>query len=263
MSSPKLNAFPSNRNPVNQIVSWLWPVPMQVWTTGQPGKPLIILPNARATLRNLLPEFNRYMGQLRLLVLDSGGMDAACASAFRTASKEVVLKRVMSETPEAENTNVFLPISLARRWGLEDGDEFGAYQVCAIPDVIDHWDMDSFHGVKSVPNVLWVRLKHAPGFWLGQALIFALPLAIFGWQAVWSGLGLLLIASLLLATIWDVLPLSGFVTSLIVGLVLATLAAFGLPALSLLSNTMALRWSVAGFAAFAWMGLVFQGLKKG
>lgn len=260
MSSPKLNALPSNRNPVSQIVSWLWPV---VWTTIQPGISLIILPNARTTLRNLLTEFNRFMDQLYLLVLNSGGMDAACASAFCTASKEVVLKRVMSETLEAEKTNVFLPVSLARRWGLEEGDEFRTYQVCSIPDVIDHWNLDSFYGVKSAPNGLWLRLKHAPGFWLGQALIFALLLAIFGWQAVWSVLGLLLIDSLLPATIWDVLRLSGSVTSLIVGLVLATLAAFGLPALSLLSNTMFLRWSVAGFTAFAWMGLVFQGLKKG
>lgn len=263
MNSPKPSAPPSNFKLVDQIVSLLWPIPLQVRTTGQPGKSLIILPNARSSLGDLLPDFNQYTGQLRLLVLDSGGMDAACASAFRTASKEEALKRVKSEKPEVDNANLFLPVSLARRWELEDGDEFGAYQVCTIPDVIDHWNMGSFPRATSIPNVLWTRLKHAPAFWLGQALIIALPLAIFGWYAVLVGLGMLLFASFLLALVWDVLPMPGMVISLIAGLLLAALAAFGLPALSLLSNTAALRMSVACFVAFVWMGFVFQGLKKG
>ncbi len=263
MSSPKSKASSFNFRMIKLIISWLWPFPIQVRTIGQLGEPLLILPNARACLDGILPEFNRYAGKLRLLVLDTGGMDAACASAFCTVSKEDVLKRVKNETPEGENVNVFLPVSLARRWGLEDGDGLGNYRVCAIPDVIDHWDIEALGVARHAPNVLWTRLKHAPGFWLGQALFFALPLVIFGWQTVFGGLFLLLVASLILALTWDVFPVSGFATSLIVGLFLATLVAFGLPALSQLSNALALRWSIACFIAFAWMGLVFQGLKRG
>lgn len=262
MNSPKNGSISA----ASRLASWLWPLPAPVKAAGQVGKPLVLLPNARASLRNLPPKRPHSTDTLRLQVIDSGGMDAAGAAGFHTVTMDDVLQKIDHKNlPGTERPAVYIPVSLARRWKQKDGDAFGPYQVCTIPDAIDHLDenLGTFQGEKTSSPLVVSRLKCAAGYWAGQALIFALPLAIFGWQVMGIGLGILLLASLVLAAGWDLLPVPNALKGVLAGFLLAALVIFGLPQISLPLRLNVVQWGAAAWLACSWMGLVFQGLKRG
>lgn len=245
-----------------KLVTWLWPIPGRTITVGKDGKNLVVLPNPRSVTRVLRMTENPMLDHFRFIVLDSGGMDAKTAAAFNTVTKKDFLTRLERE-PVTESQTIFVPASLARRWKLNNGDELCGRQVKVIIDEVDIWDEDVLHQTTQPTSFLLTRLTRSLGFGLGQALIFLLPLSVFGVQAIWCGLTLLFSVSLLLALIWDILPVPPLVNGLVLGVSIGGICGVGLPALSLLSAQLAWLLGLSAFLICVWMSIVFQGVKAG
>jgi len=93
-------------------------------------------------------------------------------------------------------------------------------------------------------------------------LIFAVPLWLFSLPTLAIGLAGMLLSSLLLALIWSVSSCCGGAKGLLVGLMLAGLAALGV-----MLFTEGLAWSglllpLLGLCLLSfWMGMIFNGAK--
>lgn len=247
---------------LSRFVGYLWPLPARVELLGLPTGDLLLVPDQNSLVSSL----HERPVDTRVLVLPCGGMSARAAAAFQTISSAEAIQKIEEDLP-APGTNLFVPAALAASWDWEEGAPIGGRKVRLIPDggekiARGHVLSPGRMAVKSGKMGLAARLFYGFGFWLGQALIFALPLALFGWLSLALGLGFLLLGTAALALFWNLLPPPGWFKGVVAGLALAGAGALLVHFLLTPGAEMVLRLSAGILLFCAWMGVVLQGVRK-
>ncbi|GAB4480132.1 MAG: hypothetical protein OHK0031_01040 [Anaerolineales bacterium] len=178
-----------------------------------------------------------------LLALDSGGLPLRAALALGQLRRADLLN-ALAALPSAEKpSRLLLPQSLASAWKI--GDHLDEISVISRPD---------FAPLAAPLETLAAALRLFPG----QALLFSLPLLIFGWQAWLMGMLALFFSALLLGILWRNWPLP----PIALGLTLGFLLSLGLAALTW--NSLPQTWPrLIGFAlAPLWYSFLMMGSRR-
>jgi hypothetical protein len=202
---------------------------------------------------------------LTILALEAGGYSLEAAvvlGAVSSVAADKALADLEKQNPPLGG-RILVPHILASNFKWEDGSHIGHWVVVVVPS--DKKKLAAFLQQEHNPGVF--KENHLPsilrrlitGMMLlgGQAILLAIPLLVFGWQALIIGLGALLLSTLVLALAWKILPGRGWLKGLLAGGILALA--------SVLILTFVLGTGI--FPAFGlflstfWMGIVFSGTR--
>lgn len=238
-----------------------WPAPSRAgWVGARSGAAAVLLPNHQATVR----AWQEQNPGMTALVLECGGYPVAAAAAFGFVTRKK-LEAALSPAGEGSETasrRLYVPVSFAQQLHLAGGDDLQGWKVALVPD-----QPTALRGstgepaAAGTPNMWVVRLAAALRLWLGQVLVFSVPLFIFGWQAWLIGILALLLSALILAVTWRLLPGPGWAKGLLLG-VLAGAGAAAALWFGLQVEPAGLLPAAGVGLLFAWMGPVLAGLRK-
>lgn len=247
---------------VAHLAGLLWPLPVADQLNGESSSSDVILISNHGPLVKYL--VTHQIG-LNVLALDAGGFMPAASSAFGHVREAYVLN-ALQQQGIPPGARIYIPISMASSLRWQAGQQVSEREVVLIPDEPAAM-LVSIGGEKvpaprpPIPAVVR-RLLYGLGLCLGQMLIFAVPLWLFSVQTLVFGFAGLLLSSVLLALIWSVSSCCGGAKGLLVGVMLAGLAALGM-----LVFTRGVPWSglllpLLGLCLLSfWMGMVFNGAK--
>lgn len=245
-----------------RLAGLLWSLPAPAELSGDSSSGDVIVVSNHAPLVSYLLA---HQSELNVLALDAGGLMPAASAAFGHTRQNKVIEALRLQDLQP-GSQLLVPISLAAAMRWQDGQRIEDWEVLCIPD-------DPAGMLKSIqeqappaprpplPAVVR-RLLYGLGLCLGQMLIFAFPLWLFGLPTLAIGMAGLLLSSVLLALIWNVSTCCGGAKGLLVGLMLA-----GLTALGVMLFTEGLAWSglllpLLGLCLLSfWMGMIFNGAK--
>lgn len=223
---------------------WLWPQPVPPGLYGKEwGSTLWITTNHLPSVASFC-----HQPDAMVLALDAGGLHPFLASALDSGMIEDVMRYEQFALPGGDKTIIIDP-HLVRRLSTEES-----------PD-------DSGLGVKvvSAPHAdrsqIAQRLAGAFLLTLGQAILFAPPLLLFGWPNLMVGLSILFLAGLILGLLWP-LPKQKCMKCRFVLSILSTLLAAIVAGLWLGIQSESFAWLVSGWwLSSFWLSFVFVGTK--
>ncbi len=239
---------------------WSLPIPPQLYGESE-NTDVILVSNHRPLVNYLLANQNEF----KVLALDADGFTPAATSAFGHVREDWTLQ-ALKKFEITSGSRVYVPASMAQAMNWQDGQQVGEWEAHILPNkpeemLVGLKDKTAPASRTQLPAV-FRRVPYSLGLCLGQMLLFAVPLWLFGAEALILGLGTLLISSLLLALIWGISPCCGGAKGLLVGLVISALAA--LVTIFLIHNGSlgGLVFPLLGvcFISF-WMGMVMNGAK--
>lgn len=239
-SSPRLRPVPRGQS----HTWWLWPQPISPGFYGKERSGRVWITT------NHLPSVVA-AGQAGTLVLavEAGGLHPTIAAAFDCALVEDA-RHQLEELIESTNINIVqVDPALARRLSVELNSKQG----------------QSTPHVSSAPGAdrsqISQRLVGAIVLTLGQAVIIAWPLLLFGWHNLAAGLGILFAAGLVLGLLWP-LPRRKCVVCRLVLSTLSALLAVVIAWVGFNLDPERLAW-LAGcwWLASFWMSFVFMGIR--
>lgn len=218
------------------------PAPTGFYGT-EPALPLRVAANDQPTLSRLAASSENF----NILALDTGGFSLENYLALHPITRSS-LESALGALPTDERSSLLLlPTSLADTLQLKPDAILNGIpiEVIASPSPAN-------------PSPFAVILRLA----LGQMLLWALPLLVFGWQSLLWGVAALLAGGLLLGILWQHLPFSPWARGLCVGFILSTPACLWLS----LANELAMPGVVFYFFGLAlpptWLGLLSMGGKS-
>ncbi len=223
---------------------WLWPQPVPPGLYGKERGAILWITT------NHLPSVASFCNQPDALVLalDAGGMHPFFASAFDPGVIEDAMRYEQFSLPGSAK-KIIIDSHLARRLSTEES-----------PD-------GSGIGVKFVStpyadrSQILQRLAGAFLLALGQAIIFAPPLLIFGLPNLMAGLSILFSTGLILGLLWP-LPKQKCLKCRFVLSILSTLLAAIVAGLWLGVQPEPFAWLVSGWwLSSFWLSFVFAGTK--
>ena len=206
-----------------------------------------------------------------IFAVDSGGLSAGISLALRSVGRKSRARLLMDLSSLPGGGDLFVPFSLAGQLGFYEGMELNQWCTKLIPDnsergievILFCFNNKSLKSASDVGGNQY-RLSQlgfplsAMALWFGQALLFALPLIVFGIPILIAGELLLFMAALILAIIWQVFRIPGWLKGILLGTVFAVMAFwFGW----IQGNNAFSIWYLA-FATFftsIWMSLVYSG----
>lgn len=244
------------------LLNQFWPIPSPL--TGirmmSDGNDIVVIPNGIGYVKNFPAPKNA-----NLLIVDTGGFLPKFASGFDHVNLSIVYQQLALYKERqrfSENIRVFVPQSMARYLNWNEGVKYEDFSFSIIPDnPLSRINQNKIENNISVPS--WInRLLYALPIILGQVILFAIPLSVFGFQALYWGEAILILAGLLLAIVWKFLKgygwAKGLVTGVCTGLFLwGTVYVIQIP-VEFLPKTF-----IGILLCTVWMGVVYEGVRSG
>ncbi len=263
MTLPVTDKFtPPAYSLVARVAGLLWslPIPAQLYGESN-GADVILISNHRPLVNYLVANQN----EVNVLALDADGFTPAASCAFGHVREDWALQ-ALKQFEVAPGARVFVPASMAQALRWQDGQQVGEWEAHILPDTPTAMLAGLKSKVFAAPNtqspVFLRRVLFALGLCLGQMLLFAAPLWLFGLEALALGLGTLMISSLLLALIWGISPCCGGAKGLLVGFALASLATLMTILFVQGGSLVGLVFPFLGVCILSfWMGMVMNGAK--
>jgi|GEM_PF-3047939 len=207
-----------------------------------------------------------------ILAMEAGGLPPKTAVAFDLVTDQEarrLLKTLLTSILRPRATRVLIPQGLIEALGWQDQSPIEDFPIQAIPDdftrlgeYISDPELEVTTNAASTKPAIVLRLLSGLGLWLGQVLVFAIPLLVFGWRSLVLGAGSLLAGVIVVVLFWQMLPGAGWLKGLIVGGVLAIIIGVGSSLVTNAGWSESLRYSLALWIATAWMGMVLTGARK-
>lgn len=246
---------------------WLWAAPVKPGLYGQTRSEILILsPNHNSLLARLREAVEAYSASA--LAIDTGGFALQTAIVLESVDEQKV-QGAINTLPASLNpsvTRILIPHGLAKTLGWQEQTPIGDYSIQVIPDdlstlgeYITDPELNAANEAGAMMPGILRRLLVGLSLCLGQALIFAVPLVIFGWQSLLWGNISLLAGTLFLALFWRMLPGAGWLRGLIAGSVLALIAEFGFLFVIEANLVTNIRLFVGLWLTATWMGVVLTG----
>jgi hypothetical protein len=217
---------------------------------------VLLTTNCRPVLQTLL----RQLEERTVITLDAGGFPPWAAAAFDTVTADDATS-ALRKHDIPEDVPVSVPISLATAWGWKKGSSAVGWSINLVPDdEVDYLnDLLPYEAAEPDGLISVRRGTFSLGYGIGQALLLALPLAVFGLLPVIIGVSLLLTSAFLLGMTWRLLQFAGTFRGAVIGLVLFfCLSAWTVTSMGFNEFTW-LRLPASAFLLAAWMGIVLQG----
>ncbi len=190
---------------------------------------------------------------------DTGGFLPEFAGAFNLVNGAKITELIARNTSSGSTPgNLYVPFSIASSLGWRSGENIADHSVCLIPD--QPW-RETMARKSTGIFPAWIRrcLISLPVI-LGQMLIFAVPLSLFGILSFVLGEAALISAGLLLASVWNISKSSGRLKGFLLGLAVGLLLMIGtyLTAGNLTEG--ALKLATGFILCSTWIGWVFDGI---
>jgi hypothetical protein len=229
---------------------------------------LVVVGNHETTLVRL----GRLLNQdenVGALVVPTGGIPLSEAVQYGLFDEQTFLRalRQIARRQNVKSMRLLLPNILARRMGWLNIKHLEEFPIQIIPDGFSaletyllYSENQFLHNKRSVFSAPLLRLFTGLKFFLGQALLFAVPLFALGWQSLAFGTASLLLSTLVLSLFWHYLPGIGGLKGLVSGGVLAILVGWFLASMGYLSWVETLRYGFGFWLSTFWMGLVLFGV---
>lgn len=237
---PRLQKVPHSRT----RTWWLWPQPVAPGLYGNSWSSQLWITS------NHLPAVVA-VGQADRLVLavEAGGLHPSLAAAFDPHLVEDARSQIEKLTTSTHMSMIQVDPALAKRLLVQPGSQAGGKAF----EVISARAADR-------SQIGW-RLIGAFLLTLGQALIAAIPLLLFGWYNLATGLGVLMGAGFLLSLLWPLSRRKCLPCRLVLS-TLSTLIAVGIAWLGFGMGPERLAWLAGGWGlASFWLSFVFLGAK--
>lgn len=221
---------------------------------GQPSGQLLISSNHQASVVNL--------GQLTnvaTLALDGGGFPVEVAVAFGLIQKSQLDQILIDQLEIVEReVSLLIPDSLASAWKLKPGQIYLGNVVKIISDSF----VISGLSPKTTALGIIIRLLSALRLALGQILLIVLPVLIINTNSILWVILAFLLAALILAGFWFVIPGNGWVKGVIIGAVCAGIATLPVNQFipTIINPPHLLPLGI--FLTFVWMGGILTGARS-
>jgi len=251
----------------------LWSAPVDPGLYGENAfERLVLTTNHRPSLARLGEAANAFPAGV--LAIETGGFSPQTAIAFGFVQDQKA-RGALKALPASINpgmTRILIPRGLVQTLGWQDQTNIEGYPIQVVPDdlarlgeYITDPELEISDAAPStmsgvVPEVV-LRVMSGLALWLGQVLIFALPLLLFGWRSLFLGTVSLLVGTIVLALFWRMLPGTGWLKGLVAGCGLALVVGIGLPFVIETEWIDTLRFSFALWLATIWMGGVLTGVR--
>jgi hypothetical protein len=257
-----LNPFPDPK----PLADLLGAVPVEPGYYGQAwGDTILLTTNHRPTLAKIgqMPALS-----LTVLALDAGGFTPEAAAALDAVSS-VQVDRVLSDITDqipTQKSLILVPYFFAANFKWKNGTQAGSScTVRVVPGDLTKLQIylqseaaPDAYTEKHLPAVLW-RMMTGLKLLISQAAILAIPMLIFGWQALVKGLAALLFSTIVLAFFWRILPGREWQKGLVAGTILALSLALIL--IFAIKTSVFLYPSLGLFLSCFWMSIIFSGVK--
>jgi len=204
---------------------------------GMLGTQLVLTSNHQDSVRHFSE-----MDGITIFALDGGGfsVDIAAALGLLSEPKESDLRKYI-ETVGREVT-FYIPLCLSSAWCWKDGDRKFGGNVCVKDDMFP----DS--KIRKLPPI-FIRLYAAVRLAFAQLFLLFFPIAIMNIQAFIPTAVFLLAAAVIIAFLWNLLPVGGWLKGAGVGLItgmfifaLGYLRIFSFPLLFLVGVVLLAIW---------------------
>jgi len=229
---------------------------------------VLLTTNHRPTLARI-SQLNE-AASLTVLALEAGGFAPNAAVALGTVGHgqvEQFLKGVRQYS-SGKSGRLLVPATIAHYFKWDNQTQIESWIVRLVPGNVAKLsaflkqDENQQRYAKNYNPAIVQRLITGLLLWAGQSLIFAIPLIVFGWQALIQGLSALLLSTLFLALCWKILPGRGWLKGLVGGTILAVLFGFVLTLVFRVNVSLALYFVFGLFLSALWMSIVFSGARK-
>jgi len=260
----RLIPYPQRPSPVGVF----WPDPVEAGLYGPILTNVLLLTTNQ---RSSLARIGRAADALPItsLAVEAGGFAPPIAASLKMingAQFQQVLSRLERDTP-GQIHYLLAPYTLAKHFAWKNDTRLGNWVVRVVPD--DPTKLASALKEIETPRPVtefvlpdvFQRLVSGLALWFGQALLFAIPLIVFGWQALVQGILALLVGAVFLALLWGLLPRSSWLKGLITGVILSCAVGLALFLAGGAGWNIVLFPILGIFLATFWMGLVFGGVR--
>lgn len=251
----------------------LWSAPVDPGLYGENAfERLVLTTNHRPTLARFGEAANAFPAGV--LAMEAGGFSPPVAIAFDSVQDQKA-RGALKSLPASINpgmTRILIPRGLVQALGWQDQTKIEGYPIQIVLDDLSRLGeyitnpelkiSDAAPSTMSgvMPEAV-LRVMSGLALWLGQVLIFALPLLLFGWRSLLLGTVSLLVGTIVLVLFWRVLPGTGWLKGLVAGCGLGLVIGIGLPLAIETEWVDTLRFSFALWLATIWMGMVLTGAR--
>jgi len=246
---------------------WAAPVEPGLYSENELER-LVLTTNHRPTLARFGEAV--YAFPAGVLAMEAGGLSPQAAIALDLVDEQKARGdlKALPASINSSMTRILIPRGFAQALGWQDQTNIEGYPIQVIPDdlarlgeyIVNPELEISDAAPLTMPGVVF-RLLSGLAMWLGQALVFAIPLLIFGWQSLLWGTVSLLVGTIVLTLFWRVLPGTGWLKGLVAGCGPALVIGIGLPFVIEIKWIYTLRFSFALWLATIWMGGVLAGAR--
>jgi hypothetical protein len=243
-----------------------WAVAAPVGFYGaSPGERVLLSGNHTGELSKLAQVY--HPGSGCVLALDSHGLLLSSAASMKLVGRAEIESALMTISPANPGGKLIIQSGVLALMNLKRGDQIAGWEVFAAPEdreELSKW-LDQSNdtgeapaGVARLVNPWLRRITGGLGLALGQWMLMAIPMAIFGWQALVVGTVALFVNAMLISAAWPYLPGPGYLRGGLVGGILAALCAIVWFTSDMLQNPFIFFGLLA---AGAWIGAIFSGTK--
>jgi len=204
-----------------------------------------------------------------ILAIDASGLSPKAAVAFDLI-KEQDVQRALDLLPDSMRRDigrVLIPLSLTMALGSQN--LLKDFPVQTIPDHLDLLgEYISDPALNTTPNkttqmqAITQRLLAGFRLWMGQVLVFTIPLLIFGWHSLFWGTICLLLGTIAVSLFWRILPHTGSFRGFVAGFILALILGSTLFLAGSADWRTIIRYSLSIWIDTAWMGIVLTGVRQ-
>lgn len=247
----------------------LWAAPVGPGLYGEGAfEGLLMTTNHRPTLARLGAALAAH--PVGVLAMEAGGLPPKMAVALGLVADQAARRalRALPTSLHPDVRRVLIPQGLAHALGWQDQPKIENFPIQVISDDLPRLgeyfsdpELEVTPDAAMTTSAIVLRLLSGQGLWLGQALIFAMPLLLFGWRSLLWGIASLWVGTLALALFWRMLPGTGWLKGLIAGAALALIVGLGSSLMTDADWIERLRYSLALWIATAWMGWALTGAR--
>ena len=246
-----------------------WAAPVQPGLYGDNAlEGLIMTTNHRPSLVCLGESIESF--PVGVLAMEAGGLSPQTSVALDLANEQRA-RGYLKALPTSINpsaSRILISRELARALGWQQQPQIEDFPIQVVPDdlallgeYIADPGLEVSNDATLITPAVVLRLWAGLALWLGQALIFSIPLLIFGWQSLLWGIVSLLVGMIVLALFWRLLPGLGWFKGLVAGGALALVVGAGLSLAIKTGWIEILQYSFAFWIATTWMSVVLTGAR--